>query len=101
MGRTSASVKNRYAMKNYDRIITLVPKGQKRVIEAFARENSESVSGLFNRLIRNEMGLSESDWKAVPNAETIAAMREADRISADPDVPGYDNLDDLFEALKS
>ena len=30
MGRTSASVKNRYAMKNYDRIITLVPKGQKR-----------------------------------------------------------------------
>ena len=101
MGRTSASVKNRYATKNYDRIVTLVPKGQKRAIEAFARENSESINGLFNRLIRSEMGVSEDDWRAAPNAETIAAMREADRISADPNAVGYDNLDDLFEALKS
>ena len=36
-----------------------------------------------------------------PNAETIAAMREAERIAYDPNVKGYNNLDDLFKALKA
>ncbi|MCL2796837.1 MAG: type II toxin-antitoxin system RelB/DinJ family antitoxin [Firmicutes bacterium] len=36
-----------------------------------------------------------------PNAETIAAMREAERIAYDPNVKGYSNLDDLFKALKA
>ena len=36
-----------------------------------------------------------------PNAETVAAMREAERIACDPNVKGYNNLDDLFKALKA
>jgi len=37
----------------------------------------------------------------MPNAETIEAMLEAERIATDPNVKGYNNLDDLFRDLKS
>jgi len=37
----------------------------------------------------------------MPNLETLAAMHEAERIAADPNVKGYDNLDELFSDLKS
>jgi len=37
----------------------------------------------------------------VPNAETVAAMLEADRIAHDPNVRGYTDLDELFKDLKS
>ena len=37
----------------------------------------------------------------VPNFETVAAMKEADRIAYDPNVKGYNNLDELFKDLKS
>ena len=36
-----------------------------------------------------------------PNAETVAAMLEADKIAHDPNVKGYTNLDELFKDLKS
>jgi DNA-damage-inducible protein J len=36
-----------------------------------------------------------------PNAETIAAMEEAERIARDPNVKGYTNLDELFKDLKA
>lgn len=35
-----------------------------------------------------------------PNAETIAAMQEAERIAKDPTVKGYTDLDELFADLK-
>ena len=37
----------------------------------------------------------------IPNAETVAAMLEADRIAHDPNIKGYTNLDELFGDLKS
>ena len=37
----------------------------------------------------------------MPNAETVAAMMEADRIAYDPTVKGYNNLDELFKDLKA
>ena len=36
-----------------------------------------------------------------PNKETIAAMLEAERISHDPSVKEYDDLDELFAELRS
>lgn len=101
MGRTSSTVKNRYASKAYDRIVTLVPKGQKQAVEAFARDRGESVNGLLNRLVRCEMGLSEDEWRRTPNETTVAAMMEADRIAGDPAVKGFTSLDELFTELKS
>ena len=35
-----------------------------------------------------------------PNAETIAAMEEVDRIVNDPNWPTYDNLEDLWKDLE-
>ena len=35
-----------------------------------------------------------------PNKETIAALLEAERITNDPSVKGYDDLDELFADLK-
>jgi DNA-damage-inducible protein J len=37
----------------------------------------------------------------VPNSETLAAMLEAEKIAADPNAEGYDDLGELFKALKS
>lgn len=34
-----------------------------------------------------------------PNAETIAAMEEADRISRDPNVKGYTDVDEMIKDL--
>ena len=35
-----------------------------------------------------------------PNAETIAAIKEAEQIVDDPNIPAYSNVDDLREALE-
>ena len=35
----------------------------------------------------------------VPNAETIAAMEEGNRIAHDPNWPTYDNLDEMWKDL--
>jgi len=37
----------------------------------------------------------------VPNAETIAAMREAEKITHDPNVKGYTDLKELLKDLKA
>ena len=37
----------------------------------------------------------------VPNAETVAAMLESERMARDPNVKGYTDLDELFRDLKS
>ena len=41
------------------------------------------------------------DISRIPNAETIAAMQEAEKIARDPNVKGYTDLDELFRDLKS
>ena len=40
------------------------------------------------------------EGKPEPNKETLAAMLEAERITQDPTVPGYTDLDELFTDLK-
>lgn len=64
MGRTSSTVKNRYNEKNYDRLAIVIPKGQKQAVDAHARQKGTTVNGLVNGLLRAELGLSESEWKA-------------------------------------
>lgn len=36
----------------------------------------------------------------IPNAETIAALEEGDRIVNDPNWPTYDNLEDFWKDLE-
>lgn len=47
----------------YDRMNLVVPKGRKAAVESFAKSRGESVNGLVNALLRDEMGVSEEDWK--------------------------------------
>jgi uncharacterized protein (DUF1778 family) len=51
MSKTSASVKNRYNAKAYDRIALVVPKGQKEIIKAYAESHGESVNGFIQKAI--------------------------------------------------
>ena len=55
MGKTSASVKNRYAAKVYDRFTLMLKKGDKDVIRDFAAANGESLNGFINRAIAETM----------------------------------------------
>ena len=41
------------------------------------------------------------DAAEIPNAETEAAMIEADRIARDPDVKGYTDIDEMMKDLLS
>lgn len=70
MGKTSSAVKNRYNAKAYDQLPIRVPKGRKVDIDAYAKEHGESVNGLVNNVLRELLGLSEEDWKAVVDDET-------------------------------
>ena len=49
--KTSASVKNRYNAKAYDRINLVVPKGKKEIIENHARLHDKSVNAFINMAI--------------------------------------------------
>ena len=63
MGKTSSTVKNSWNKKAYDQLGIRVPKGRKDDIEAFAASKGQSVNGYVNALIRENMGVSECDWK--------------------------------------
>lgn len=41
------------------------------------------------------------DVTRVPNAETVAAMEEAERIARDSNIKGYSDMDELFKDLKA
>ena len=55
--------------KRYDRIQLVVPKGRKTDIDEYAKEQGESVNGLMNSLLREALGMSEDEWKAVVDDE--------------------------------
>ncbi len=63
MSRTSSAVKNKWNKDNYDRLTVMIPKGRKMDIEAHAQSKGLSVNGLINSLLREDMKLSEDEWK--------------------------------------
>lgn len=71
--------------------------------ELFA-ELGMNLTTAFNVFVRQSLrqgGLPFEIKLERPNKETIAAMLEAERIAKDPNVKGYNNLDELFEDLKN
>ena len=71
--------------------------------ELFA-ELGMNLTTAFNVFVRQSLrqgGLPFEVKLERPNKETIAAMLEAERIAKDPNVKGYNNLDELFEDLKN
>ena len=57
-GKTSATVKNRYRDKTFDRVEFLVKKGQKQVIKDFAETKGLSLNAYINKLINDDLGNS-------------------------------------------
>ena len=62
----------KYVKANYARISITIPKAQKQAVEAHAKAKGQSVNGLVNALLREDMELSEAEWKSGPmeRAET-------------------------------
>ena len=50
---------NKYMKNNYDRINLVVPKGKKKIIQAHAVQQGESVNAYINRAI--DKAMSEDD----------------------------------------
>ena len=61
--KTSSAVKQRDNEKAYYRLAITIPKGQKQAVEAHAQGKGQSVNGLVNALLRDDMGLTEGEWK--------------------------------------
>lgn len=62
---------NRYNEKAYDRINIAIPKGRKTTVEVCAKADGTTVNGLVNALLREKAGLTEEEWKHVPEADEI------------------------------
>lgn len=54
---------------------------------------------IFLKQAIKKQGLPFDVVQSIPNAETIAAMEEADRISRDPNVKGYSDVDKMMKDL--
>ena len=61
--------------------------------------NFSTAVNTFLRQAVREQGLPFKPTRDVPNAETLAAMREADRIANDPAAKGFATVDELFADL--
>ena len=55
----------------------------------------------FNLFVKKSLRVGGIPFELTPNKETIEAMEETKRMTYDSSVKGYDNLDELFEELKS
>ena len=57
---------NRYIARAYDRLSIVIPAGKKAELEAHAGGKGQSVNGLINDLIRQEMGVPPDEWTKRP-----------------------------------
>ena len=60
----------KYMAANYDEIKIRVPKGRRADFDTYAKEQGESVNGLVNRFMRDSLGMSEEEWKAIADDDT-------------------------------
>ena len=47
-------------------LVIFVPAGRKKDIEAYAASKGQTVNGLVNDLLKNELGMTEAEWKRKP-----------------------------------
>ncbi|MDO4537981.1 MAG: type II toxin-antitoxin system RelB/DinJ family antitoxin [Coriobacteriales bacterium] len=74
-------------------------KGEADRLFADLGMNFSTAVNIFLRQAVREQGLPFRPTRDVPNAETLAAMREADLIAADPEARGFSSVDELFDEL--
>ena len=71
------------------------------LFESMGMNLSTAFNIFVRQCLREERIPFEITAGCTPNARTKAAMLEAERIAADPDVKGYTDFDELFKELKS
>ena len=72
--------------------------------EALFSELGMNLTTAFNIFVRQSLREGKIPFEISlnqPNKETIAALLEAERITKDPSVKGYTDLDQLFADLKA
>jgi DNA-damage-inducible protein J len=74
----------------------------KREAESLFSDLGLNMTGALTMFIRQAVRNQGIPFEItrLPNADTVAAMEEADRIAHDPKAKGYDNLDSLLADLK-
>ena len=72
-------------------------------LQALLKSMEDTTSSLYQPNRYKEFSIDEiKDLQAhKPNAETLAAMREAERIAVDPNAKRYKNFAELEEAIES
>ena len=73
----------------------------KEQADALFSELGMDLNTAFNLFVRESLRVGGIPFELTPNKETIEAMEEAKRMTYDSSVKEYDNLDELFEELKS
>lgn len=72
--------------------------------DALFGELGMNLSTAFNIFVRQSLREGRIPFEISldrPNRETVAALREAERITRDPSVKGYTDLDELFADLRA
>lgn len=90
-------------MKNSTNITIRIDKELKKQAEKLFSELGMNISTAFNVFIRQsirEGGIPFMINKEQPNKETIAAIKEAERISNDSSDKCFNNTEDLLNELK-
>ena len=85
----------------YTNITISIDSDLKEQADALFSELGMDLNTAFNLFGRESLRVGGIPFELTPNKETIEAMEEAKRITDDSSVKGYDNLDELFEELKS
>ena len=66
MKPNTTEYKRAFSEEHYARISVTIPKGQESAVKAHSKARGKSVNGLINDLLRENMGLSEAEWRQRP-----------------------------------
>lgn len=60
---------NQYNKEKYDRITIMVPKGNKDVLQAYARKLNISLNAFMNQLIEDSVAFEKQDLESANKSE--------------------------------
>ena len=63
--------------------------------------NMSTAINIYLRQIVKRQAIPFAIVSNIPNATTLEAIEEGERIANDPNVPGYKDVDSLFKALNA
>lgn len=63
MSKASCAANVRYRRKAYDTVLITLPKGRKETLINLATQKGKTVNGFVNDFIREQSGISITDWK--------------------------------------